>query len=186
MNPAELIDLASGERFPLEESVTVGREGCDIVLKDELVSRRHAVIRVTASGLEIEDLGSRNATFVNGEQLRAPRALQPGDTVEIGDVRLRVEMAVTAAVTRAAPVVPTRRGAVAAPRGDVPPPEPEPQRPVPALALPASAPAFERGASPAARRRASAARRGGATAVSFAVIAATAAALIAYFADRGL
>jgi pSer/pThr/pTyr-binding forkhead associated (FHA) protein len=134
MSRAELVDLASGERFQLEEDVTLGREGCEIVLDDELVSRCHAAVRITAGGLEIQDLDSHNGTFVNGERLGGPRALEAGDTVEIGDVRLRVEMTITQAP----------------------------------------------------RPRSSAARRGGATAVSLAIIAATAVALVLYFADRGL
>lgn len=155
MNPVELIDLDSGERFPVGKSVTLGREGCEIVLDDDLVSRRHAAIEVTASGLEIADLGSRNGTFINGEPLAAAHALHPGDTVQMGGVRLRVELPAPAAVTKPTPVM----------RGDVPAPEPHP----PGVGT----------------SQGSAARRAGATAVSLALIAATAAALIAYFADRG-
>jgi predicted component of type VI protein secretion system len=172
----ELIDLATGERFAVEESITVGRTGCDIVFADELVSRQHAAIRVTQGGLEIEDLGSRNGTSVNGELIAAARALQPGDTVAFGQVRLRVDMPGPAAV--------------AGWRGDVPPPEPEPlEGPVAAAAtapVPAAPATFGGPGAESRRRSASAARRGVATAIALAIIAATAAALILYFVDRGL
>jgi predicted component of type VI protein secretion system len=191
---AELTDLASGERFPVERSVTVGREGCDIVVHSELVSRRHAEIRVTPSAVEIEDLGSRNGTFVNGDRIAGARPLRPGDTVEIGDVRLRVDLAPPVGVTKAADVVRTKAvpvppAAVDGKRGDVPRPEPVPLEAPAAAAgeprLPVAAPGFAAAGARPRATGASAARRSGATAASLGIIAATAAALIVYFADRG-
>ena len=55
-----------GQTFQLGQDTTViGRQGCDITLSDPDVSRRHAEIRRTASGYEIEDLGSSNGTQVD-------------------------------------------------------------------------------------------------------------------------
>ncbi len=67
----------------------LGRDpGCDVVLNDSKCSRRHAVIEDTPEGLVIRDAGSANGVYVN--ERRVDRAfLQPGDTVRLGDVRLR-------------------------------------------------------------------------------------------------
>lgn len=187
MSAATLVVVASGERFPIEASVTIGRSECDIVLDDDLVSRRHATLRATPIGIEIEDLGSRNGTRVNGERIEQRHTLQENDIVEVGNVRLRVEGLAAVAVTRAAAVIQPTAAPPLAPRGDVPPPPPKPtpppmRKPPP---TPADAPPFH--ARAAGRRSGpSAARRSSATLVAVATIFGTAAALVAYFADRGL
>ncbi|MEZ5150083.1 FHA domain-containing protein [Rhodococcus zopfii] len=75
--------LATGAR-------SIGRDGtCDIVVNDVLVSRVHAALHTGPSGLEIEDLGSVNGTFVDGEPVtRTP--LQDGDVVTVGNTDLVV------------------------------------------------------------------------------------------------
>lgn len=80
-------------RFPLRVGETLlGRSPyCSIVLADAKVSREHAAIRVTATSLVIQDLGSRNGTRVNGERLHGERALEPGDRIEIGNQHMRIE-----------------------------------------------------------------------------------------------
>ena len=83
-----------GETFELEkESITMGRDVTnDVVLADPEVSRQHARINRTPGGYVLEDLGSTNGTFVNGERLVAPRVLNPGDLVGLGeDVTLTFE-----------------------------------------------------------------------------------------------
>jgi FHA domain len=63
----------------------VGRTaGCHLVLGDALVSRRHAVFRVTREGVEVRDLGSRNGVLVNGARIEGPSLLKDGDQVRIG------------------------------------------------------------------------------------------------------
>src|SRR4051812_45347856 len=70
--------------------ITFGREPNSTVAfdspKDDVVSRRHAVLRVRNDGplpsFSIEDLNSSNGTFVNGERISAVRELLPDDTVE--------------------------------------------------------------------------------------------------------
>jgi pSer/pThr/pTyr-binding forkhead associated (FHA) protein len=64
---------------------TVGREGCDVLLADPEVSRRHARIVLTGAGAEVEDLGSTNGTFVNGRRITGRTALQPGDRIAFGN-----------------------------------------------------------------------------------------------------
>jgi len=56
-----------GQIIPIEKAVTVfGRSECDVILSDPDVSRRHAEIRRTSDGYEIEDLKSSNKTLVDG------------------------------------------------------------------------------------------------------------------------
>ena len=81
-----------GTLFPVHQSdCLLGRSHeCLIVLASERVSREHAVVRRIHTGLEIEDLGSRNGTWVNGSRIRRPTVLQPGDEVQLGEDLLEV------------------------------------------------------------------------------------------------
>src|SRR6185312_15711290 len=81
----------AGQRISIETQLVVGRVGGDLTIDDPLVSRRHAVIRVAAGVLEVEDLGSLNGTWVNGERLQGPRALSAGDFVQLGSVSFEIE-----------------------------------------------------------------------------------------------
>lgn len=76
-----------GEVYPLTDEVTVGRGGgCGIVLtEDQFVSTVHARLFRRGEGLYVEDLGSRNGTFVNGEQVQSPHRLRKGDRVQFGE-----------------------------------------------------------------------------------------------------
>jgi pSer/pThr/pTyr-binding forkhead associated (FHA) protein len=66
-------------------AVVVGRSSsCHIVLDDGLVSRRHAQFVVTAKTAVVEDFGSVNGVFVNGERITGQRALRDNDRVQIG------------------------------------------------------------------------------------------------------
>ena len=63
----------------------VGRmPGCWLVLDDDLVSRTHARFHVSRDETAVEDLGSRNGTFLNGERLHGRTVLKDGDRVRIG------------------------------------------------------------------------------------------------------
>ncbi len=59
----------------------------EIRVHDLAVSRRHAKITVDGSAVVIEDLGSRNGTWVNEVKLEGPRTLADGDQVRMGGVR---------------------------------------------------------------------------------------------------
>jgi pSer/pThr/pTyr-binding forkhead associated (FHA) protein len=82
----EIVEGAgAGRMVTVAAAVTVGRgQDADLVLADELVSRRHARITPTGSGAVVEDLGSRNGTFVNGEAIYGPTRLEPGDQLQLG------------------------------------------------------------------------------------------------------
>lgn len=75
-----------GETYPLGDELTVGRGGgCGIVLTaDEFVSTVHARVFRRGEDLLVEDLGSRNGTFVNGERVAAPTRVKRGDRVQFG------------------------------------------------------------------------------------------------------
>lgn len=81
-----------GGEFPLGEGqeIVVGRSSdLDMVLVEEMVSRRHARIRMQDGVIHIEDLDSTNGTFVNGEKIQATE-LREGDRVLIGTSILKV------------------------------------------------------------------------------------------------
>jgi FHA domain len=80
----------AGRVLPAEPETTVGREG-DVMLADPEASRLHAVIRTRAAIATIEDLGSTNGTFVNGEPISGPTPLRPGDEIRFGSTVWRVE-----------------------------------------------------------------------------------------------
>jgi len=66
--------------------VTMGRhDQCDLRVEDTWVSRRHARIAWNGTEYVVEDLGSTNGTFVNGERISGPRALRSGDLLQLGD-----------------------------------------------------------------------------------------------------
>lgn len=69
----------------------VGRSpDCAVVLEDPLVSRHHAVIRVAADSVQIEDLGSRNGVVLGGVAIQEPTYLHHGDVVEIAGHKLQL------------------------------------------------------------------------------------------------
>ena len=78
---SEVLDI------PDETDVTIGRSPAStLAIDDDQVSRAHARIRRRADLIEIEDLGSRNGTWVNGERIDSKRRLVSGDEVSIGPV----------------------------------------------------------------------------------------------------
>jgi transcriptional regulator with GAF, ATPase, and Fis domain len=74
-----------GTSFSLtDDELSIGREPCNqIVLLDSLVSRRHCVIRKEAQGFLVQDLDSRNSTFVNNLPVKE-RLLADGDQIRVG------------------------------------------------------------------------------------------------------
>ena len=74
-----------GREHKLSPGDTIGREGCEVVLPDPEVSRRHATIRDAGGSLAIEDLGSTNGTYVNDRRVHGVQVLAAGDSVRLGN-----------------------------------------------------------------------------------------------------
>jgi hypothetical protein len=83
---------AAGESLGIEKEVVIGREDADLTITDPQISRRHTALRPVEDGVEIEDLGSLNGTFVNGEKLTAPMTLTSTGKIRIGDSELEVDV----------------------------------------------------------------------------------------------
>lgn len=84
----------SGERIELLGEVVVGRENADLTVADEEVSRRHLAVRPHEDGVELEDLGSTNGTFVDGARLSAVVVVSSGARVILGETELEIEIEV--------------------------------------------------------------------------------------------
>lgn len=73
---------------PLESSVVAGRDDdCDLVCRDQIVSRTHVRFEWKHDALWIEDLNSSNGTFVNGTRVQREQIF-PGDTVTLGEISI--------------------------------------------------------------------------------------------------
>jgi hypothetical protein len=78
--------LEIGSAFDLVGGAVMGRgDGVDIKLEDPFSSSQHAKLSWEGSVVVIEDLGSTNGTYLNGELLRGPQPVHVGDRVRIGD-----------------------------------------------------------------------------------------------------
>jgi pSer/pThr/pTyr-binding forkhead associated (FHA) protein len=74
----------NGQRWTIKQAVVIGRDGaCDVVIPDRQVSRYHARLIPSPNGVILEDLGSKNGSFCNGQRLAEPQVLQDGDLVQI-------------------------------------------------------------------------------------------------------
>jgi DNA-binding winged helix-turn-helix (wHTH) protein len=91
--------------FPLAEGDNVVGRDEDLSLRIDApgISRRHAVIRVRAGEATIEDLGSKNGTYVRGGRLVGPVALQDGDIFVLGEVALSFRSGPVQGVTTTLP-----------------------------------------------------------------------------------
>src|SRR5262249_17277705 len=82
-----------GGEFPLRmnREIIIGRSSdLDMVLVEDMVSRRHAKISSTDSEVFIQDMGSTNGTFVNGEKINRRALLHAGDRSLVGTSIIKV------------------------------------------------------------------------------------------------
>lgn len=81
--------LLGGMSWPINNELTIGRDSnCDIVIDDRQVSRRHAEIKINdEQEILINDLESKNGTFVNGVMIDKGKKLLDGDEVKIALVQ---------------------------------------------------------------------------------------------------
>jgi pSer/pThr/pTyr-binding forkhead associated (FHA) protein len=79
----------------------IGRgDDCQLRMNSQLVSRHHCVLLVRDRQVSLQDLESRNGTFVNAERIQGERPLKPGDKVKIGELTFEVQMAGPASAKR--------------------------------------------------------------------------------------
>jgi hypothetical protein len=76
-----------GATYPLEgDQLTIGRDSANgVAINDAEISRKHARLTFQGGKYVIEDLGSTNGTFVNGQRLSGPFVLKGGDVVSFGE-----------------------------------------------------------------------------------------------------
>ncbi len=76
-----------GKTYPLEkQEVLLGRDLVnDIAVSDPEISRRHARFLMQEDNVIIEDLGSTNGTFLNGQRISSPQQLRTGDVITFGE-----------------------------------------------------------------------------------------------------
>lgn len=76
-----------GKNFPVFGTMTVGRmSDCEIAIPSEEISRHHVRVKSLPEGLMVEDLGSSNGTFINGERVHKGM-LKPGDELRLDTLR---------------------------------------------------------------------------------------------------
>ncbi|MBK7453615.1 MAG: FHA domain-containing protein [Anaerolineales bacterium] len=73
--------------FPLEgDQIHIGRDASNgVAINDAEISRKHSRLSFQGGKYVLEDLGSTNGTFVNGQRLAGPVVLKPGDVVSLGE-----------------------------------------------------------------------------------------------------
>jgi len=149
-----LVCLTDGREYTIGSAPMVfGREaGCDIVVPNKDVSRRHAEIMATPQGYVLVD-SSTNGTFVNGERIEMQRVLARADVVRVGDHEFRFYADLAAEkpeearaprevspLPAAQPEPPLISRTPASPAPAQPPPPVAPPAPVAAAPVPAPAP----------------------------------------------
>lgn len=85
-NPGKVYELKG-------EEISIGRDVTNnIIINDAEISRRHTSLKSQAGGYLVEDLGSTNGTFVNGQRLMGPHMLRSGELISLGEnIRLEYE-----------------------------------------------------------------------------------------------
>jgi predicted component of type VI protein secretion system len=76
-----------GVTFPLEgDQLVIGRDASNgIAINDAEISRKHSRLTFQGGKYVLEDLGSTNGTFINGQRLAGQVVLKPGDVVSLGE-----------------------------------------------------------------------------------------------------
>src|SRR5260370_34390337 len=75
--------------------ISIGRVAeNDLVLEGREVSKFHARLKIVNAKAIAEDLSSTNGTFVNGQKVKEPVAIEPADVLKVGDYRMTVEVTV--------------------------------------------------------------------------------------------
>jgi hypothetical protein len=137
----------AGSEHPVDGELILGREDstADLVINDPGVSRRHARVLADNGGVIVEDLGSSNGTYVNGERISGPVELGAGDEVQVGATTLGIQggTAATALMPPRAPATEQHPGPTSrAPAQPPPAGRPTPRRLAPSPHEPGNIPAL--------------------------------------------
>jgi pSer/pThr/pTyr-binding forkhead associated (FHA) protein len=95
--PTAHLALQAGEReqlYTFSGEAVIGRgAAADVSIPDPSISRRHALARLEGRTVVLEDLGSANGTYLNGNPVRSATRAEHGDQLRIGavDVELRID-----------------------------------------------------------------------------------------------
>lgn len=85
----DAVGLNVGEKVRVDTSLNIGRaENNDIVIALPVVSAEHAIINWKSGGYFLSDLGSTNGTFLNGTRVQGTVAVNLGDEITVGTVKL--------------------------------------------------------------------------------------------------
>ena len=124
-----------GVTFPLEgDQLIIGRDSSNNVpINDAEISRKHSRLSFQGGKYVLEDLGSTNGTFINGQRLSGPAVLKSGDIVSLGEHIVLMYDVIN--VDPGATVAVSRKSLQAEP-----PPYAKPQPPAPAYTAPPVAP----------------------------------------------
>ncbi|MGE5249135.1 MAG: FHA domain-containing protein [Bacteroidota bacterium] len=124
-----------GVVFPLEgDQIMIGRDSTnEVAINDAEVSRRHARLTFQGGKYVIEDLGSTNGTFINGQRLSGPHVLKAGDVIALGEqIVMMYDAAILDPGATVASVRSLARGVTPVPPPAMPPPAPNYAGQVPA------------------------------------------------------
>jgi hypothetical protein len=187
-----------GRRIEVSRELVIGRENVDVEIDDSELSRRHFAVRPVPGGLEVEDLGSRNGTRVDGTRIDGPTRVKKGAVVTVGMTTLAVEVPQEEIASAGETRVHVSQGTVVqqAPRAqrtraDTPAPAPRRREAAPAPAPAAAASPDQTGqpfgryvAQGSSRRRKAATRLWLPRVATYVAVGGTAAGLVIYFAGN--
>jgi hypothetical protein len=101
-----------GKTIELDNDLVVGRQDTDLEIEDLELSRKHAVIRRSSGRVQVEDLGSKNGTFVDGQRITEPTLVGGGAEIKIGVTTLVVEGVLPVSAPSDQPIADTTKTAV--------------------------------------------------------------------------
>jgi DNA-binding winged helix-turn-helix (wHTH) protein len=98
--------ILNGQRWMLNRAVIIGRDAsCEVIISDRQISRFHARVMPSPSGILLEDLGSKNGTFCNGHKVDNSVVLQDGDVIQVALVQPFTYMSSDATLPLAEPSI---------------------------------------------------------------------------------
>jgi DNA-binding winged helix-turn-helix (wHTH) protein len=108
LEPIQAWLIGESTRVPLRLGENILGRGLEDVTEIDLptISRRHARIVATEDTITLEDLGSKNGTWLKDERLSAPRLLADGDVLCLGSARFRLRLAQSPDATESSDILP--------------------------------------------------------------------------------